>query len=42
MNGVWKLAVRVWLEMAIPPVFGKEISDYKWPISQTQVSAILF
>jgi hypothetical protein len=33
MIGVWKLAVRVWLEMAIPPVFGKEMDIKKRPIS---------
>ena len=36
------MAVRAWLETVIPPVFGKEMDDIKWPISRTRVSAILF
>jgi hypothetical protein len=35
------MAVRAWLETAIPPVFGKETKVVKRPISQTRVSAIL-
>jgi len=31
-RGTWKLAVRAWLEMAIPPVVGKEMGEIKKPI----------
>jgi hypothetical protein len=27
VRGIWKRAVRAWLETAIPPVFGKEMND---------------
>jgi len=40
--GVRKIAVRVWLETAAPPVFGKEIDEQERPILQTRVSAFYF
>ena len=36
---IWKMAVRVCLETATPPVFGKETDKKSRPIPQTQVSA---
>jgi hypothetical protein len=35
------MAVRVWLETAAPPVFGKEMEEVKKPIPPTRVSAFL-
>jgi len=36
------MALRVWLETAAPPVFGKEIEEGKEPIPPTRVSVFLF
>jgi len=36
------MALRVWLETAAPPVFGKEIEEVKKPIPLTRVSVFLF
>jgi hypothetical protein len=42
-SGKWRWADRAWLETDMPPVFGKEMDDFKWLISlNTGISYFIF